>query len=282
MRQPRQHKIQKGIHEYRLLIKSSFSGRFSLMIITPIKTRVLVPPQDDLLPAIGDALSCLEENSVLAITSKVVSIWQGQCVPKEKFLDKDELIKKEADRFLPREVAPNRWVMHTIKNNLFIASAGIDESNARGHYILWPKNPKETAQELWQWTREKYRVQNLGIIITDSHSNPLRRGTLGIALAYYGFVPIKDYRGELDIFGREFVMEAADIADAFAAAAVVTMGEGKETMPVAVITDIPFVEFIDKPYTPEKPFSEFEIEEKDDIYYPLLSSLPWKKGEGGV
>lgn len=252
------------------------------MIITPVKTRILRPPRDDLLVAIQDALPRLKENTVLAVTSKVVSIWQGRCVAKKEYPDKDELIKKEADKYLPRDAAPNRWVMHTIKNNIFIASAGIDESNAAGYYILWPKNPKRTAEELWRWTREQYHIKNLGIIITDSHSNPLRRGTIGIALAYYGFIPIKDYRGELDIFGREFVMEAADIADALAVAAVVTMGEGKETMPLALITDAAFVQFIDTPYAPEKPFSEFEIEEKDDIYYPLLSSLPWKKGEGGT
>lgn len=252
------------------------------MIVTPLKTKILIPPQDDLLAAIQEAIPSLQENTVLAVTSKVVSIWQGRCILKEKFPDKDELIKKEADKYLSRDVAPNRWVMHTIKNNLFIASAGIDESNGRGHYILWPKNPQQTAEELWRWTRETYGVRNLGVIITDSHSNPLRRGTLGIALAYYGFVPIKDYRGELDIFGREFLMEAADIADALAVAGVVTMGEGKETMPLALIIDAPFVEFIDKPYAPEKPFSEFEIQEKDDIYYPLLSSLPWEKGGRGM
>lgn len=252
------------------------------MNVMPVKTRVLVPPQDDLLAAIRDAVPRIEEKNVLAITSKVVSIWQGRCVAKTKYPDKDELIKKEADKYLPREHTPHGWIMHTIKNNLFIPSAGIDESNAGGYYILWPCDAKKTAREIGQWARKTYGVKDLGIVITDSHTIPLRRGTLGISLAHWGFMPIRDYRGEKDIFGREFMIQVADIADGLAAAAVLAMGEGRETTPLAVVTDVPFIDFTDTPYAPTKPFSSFEIEEEEDLYYPLLSSVPWQKGGGGI
>ncbi len=201
---------------------------------------------------------------------------------KAEYPEKDDLIKKEADKYLPRDFVPNRWVMHTIKENLFIPSAGIDESNANNYYVLWPHDPKKTAKKLWQWIRKTYRVKNVGVVITDSHTIPLRGGTLGISLAYYGFSPLKDYRGEKDIFGREFAIQVADIADGLAAAAVLVIGEGKETTPIAVISDVPFVQFTDKPYVPRKPFSSFEIEEREDLYYPLLSSVPWKKGGSGI
>ena len=252
------------------------------MLIIPVKTRVLVPPKDDLLAAIQGALPKIEEYSILAVTSKVVSIWQGRCVAKSEYPDKDELIKKEADKYLPRDFVPNRWVMHTIKNNLFIPSAGIDESNGNNYYILWPREPMAAAREIWEWTRKTYGVHDLGVVITDSHTIPLRRGTLGISLGYCGFTPIRDYRGEKDIFGREFIIQVADIADGLAAAAVLAMGEGQETTPLAVITEIPFVEFTDKSHAPDKPFTSFEIEEKEDLYYPLLSSVPWERGEGGA
>lgn len=251
------------------------------MIITPIKTRVLNPPKDDLLDAMKKSLPKLRENSVLAITSKVVSIWQGRCVAKDEYPDKDALVRKEADKYLPRDHTPHRWIMHTIKNNLFIPTAGIDESNANGYYILWPTHPAQTAKKIWQWLRTTYKIKNIGVVITDSHTIPLRRGTLGISLAHYGFIPLKDYRGERDIFGREFVIQVADIADGLAASAVLAMGEGKETTPLALITDIPFVVFREKPYRATRPFSSFEIEEKEDLYYPLLSSVPWKKGRRG-
>ena len=252
------------------------------MIIAPIKTRVLIPPQDDLLAVIKKSLPRLPERSVLVITSKVVSIWEGRCVLKDKYPDKDALIKKETDWYLPREAAPHGWVMHAIKHNLFIPSAGIDESNSGAYYTLWPKNPKASAKTLWQWARKTYRVRELGIIISDSHSIPLRRGMMGIALSYYGFRPMREYRGTRDLFGREMKMTQANFPDALATAAVLTMGEGKESMPLALIRDVPTIVFNNRPYRARRPHSSFEVKTKEDLYYPLLSSVPWKKGGGGI
>ncbi len=168
--------------------------------------------------------------------------------------------------------------MHTIKNNIFIPAAGIDESNADGYYILWPKDVQATAKQLWIWLRKKYKVKNLGVIITDSHTIPLRRGVLGISLAHYGFNPLKDYRDKPDLFGRLFKMAQTNIADGLAAASVVVMGEGSEATPLCLITDIPWVKFVTKPVISKLPFSSFEIKTKEDMYYPLFSSMPWKKG----
>ncbi len=248
------------------------------MIITPIKTRVVKPPKDDLLDAIGASIKSLEEKSIVIITSKVVSIWQGKCVPIARYPDRDKLVMREADLYLPRYLVPGGWCMHTIKNNVFIPSAGIDESNAAGHYILWPRNVKRTAKELWNWLRKKYHVKDLGVIITDSHTVPLRRGVLGISLAYYGFVPLKDYRDTPDLFGRLLKMTQANIADGLAAASVVLMGEGAECTPLAVIEDVPWIKFVSRPAKSKKPFSSFEITTKEDLYYPLLSSVPWRRG----
>jgi len=117
--------------------------------------------------------------------------------------------------------------------------------------------------------------------VTDSHTIPLRRGVLGISLAHYGFVPLRDYRGMVDLFGRELKMSQTNIADALAAAAVVVMGEGNEAKPLCLIKDVPWIKFIAKPFKSRKPFSSFEIKTKEDLYYPLLSAVPWRKGKGG-
>ena len=55
---------------------------------------------------------------------------------------------KEADEYLPRKFVPGGWCMQTIKNNLLIPSAGIDESNANHNYILWPKDPAGIAKKI--------------------------------------------------------------------------------------------------------------------------------------
>ncbi|MBI2506570.1 MAG: coenzyme F420-0:L-glutamate ligase [Candidatus Colwellbacteria bacterium] len=251
------------------------------MKIKPIKTRVLVPPKDDLLEAISSSLKSLREKSVVVITSKVVSIWQGRCIPVEQCPNGDELIIQEADAYLPREKTPGAWVMQTLKNNLLIPSAGIDKSNANDHYILWPNNLNRVVKELYDWFRKKYRVKDLGIIISDSHTIPLRRGVLGISLAHYGFIPLQDYRGKPDLFGRPLKITQKNIADGLAAAAVLVMGEGAESTPLAVIQDVSWIKFTIKPRQPRKPFSSFEIRTSEDLYYPLISSAAWKQGGRG-
>ena len=133
------------------------------------------------------------------------------------------------------------------------------------------------------------RRAELGVIITDSHTIPLRRGVLGISLAHYGFAPLKDYRGNADIFGRTLKMTQTNIPDGLAAAAVVLMGEGAERTPLALITDVPWVKFEARPAAasrrrPAKPFSSFEIKTHEDLYYPLLvcDEVEERKGRKGV
>lgn len=249
------------------------------MIVKAIKTRKFLPPKDNLWDLLL-AIKSLKENSVVAVTSKVVSIGEGRCILISQ-IDKDELIIKESDKYLPRDLVPNKWTMYTLKNNMLVAAAGIDESNAAGYYVLWPKNPETSAKKIWQFLKKKFQLKNLGVIITDSKVNPLRRGVVGLAISYFGFKPLKDYRGMKDLFGRKFEMETTDIPDSLATAAVLEMGEGSEQQPLAIITDIPYIEFISGKYYPKNADSSFEIAEKEDLYYPFLSSVPWKKGGSG-
>lgn len=250
------------------------------MIVKAVKTRKFLPPEDNLWDLLS-SIKYLKENSVVAVTSKVVAIGEGCCIPLDR-ISKDELALKEADKYIPRETSPGGWILHTIKNNMLIASSGVDESNGANFYILWPKDPKSSAKKIWNFLRKKHQIKNLGIIITDSRLVPLRRGVVGISIAYFGFKPLKDYRGKKDLFGREFKMETSNFPDSLASAAVLEMGEGSESQPIAIISDIPDIEFIQKELEPESSDDSFEIPEKEDMFYPFLSSVKWKKGGSGL
>ncbi len=250
------------------------------MQVKAIKTRKFLPPKDDLWDLLK-VIKSLKENSVVVVTSKVVSIGEGRCVPVEKYPDKDKLVIKEADKYLPRDAAPHGLVMHTIKNNMMVASAGIDESNGANFYILWPEDPQTSAKRIWEFLREKFNVKNLGVIITDSRLVPLKRGVVGVAIGFYGFKPLRDYRGKKDIFGRLLKMETSNLPDSLASAAVLEMGEGKEQTPIGIITDVGYLEFIKTQYKEKVGEFSFKIPEKEDMFYPLLSSVKWKKGDGG-
>ena len=166
----------------------------------------------------------------------------------------------------------------SIKNNTLTASAGIDESNSNGYFILWPKNLQEITNKIWEHIRKKHNIKNLGIIITDSRTVPLRWGVIGIALSWCGFEPLKSYIGKSDIFGNTMHAERTSIIDSLASAATVTMGEGNEQQPLAVIEDADFVTFQSQVPTDEE-LVGLRIEFEDDLFEPLLRSVAWKKSK---
>ena len=245
------------------------------MQIIPIKTRVMNPPKDDLYDVLDNFLPPLKEGDVLLITSKILAIHQGLCLPMDEVESKDDLIEKEADVFIPREECPGEYVILALKENTLIASAGIDESNSDGHYILWPKNSSKEARKICEYLKEKFSLKKLAIIITDSHTTPLRRGVSGISIGAYGLDPLKDCRGEKDIFDRDIEMTRTNIVDALAVMGVLVMGEGAEQIPMALIREADFVEF-----TNEEKYQDLLIPPKEDIFYPLLKNFyPNKKNE---
>ena len=213
------------------------------MIVTPIKTRILQPPQDDLLAAISESELELQEEDIVIVSSKVVAIHEGRCIPITDDIDKDELAKKESDVFVERP--DSRWKI-SIVHSAFISSAGVDESNGNGHYVLLPKDPQKSAEELYNFFREKYGVKKLGVVIVDSHSIPLRYGALGISLGWWGIEPITYFTGKPDLFDRPVKYLRTNIADSLAAAGVLAIGEVDEQTPVAVVQGVPHVTFTNR------------------------------------
>ena len=206
------------------------------MLVKAIKTKALIPPKDDLLSVIKGSVVELKEKNIVVVTSKVVSIYEGRCVKISDIKDKDELIKKEADLYIEREkVFSECDVMLTIKDNILIPTSGIDESNANGYYILWPEKPYESAKKIYEFIKKTFGLKEFGVIISDSHTTPLRCGIMGIGISFYGFNPLRDYRNKKDIFGRTLKMSRTNIVDSLATAAVYEMGEGSEQSPIAII-----------------------------------------------
>lgn len=230
-----------------------------------IKTRKILPPKDDLYEVLEKYLPPLKEGDVLLITSKVVGIHQGRCIPLSEVPDKDELIRQEAEKYLERDFTARYPVMLTIKHHTLVAAAGIDESNGNGYYVLWTENIQKTAEEIWNHVRKVRQIKNLGIIITDSHSLPLRWGVLGVAIGYFGFHPTKDLRGTFDIFGRKLTMTRQNIPDALAAFGVMLMGESNECTPLLLVRGIKLE------FTSRDSSEPFWIEPKDDMYRQMLA-----------
>lgn len=260
------------------------------MKITAIKTHKITNKDADLFLILDRYVRRLSEKSVVAVSSKIVSITEGRIVPIRKVAkvgkvsngdrkkdQKDQLIEQEAEYFLPRSSSKYN-VRFTITNNILAAGAGIDESNGAGFYILWPKDPQKNANMLRSHLMSRSHLSNIGVIITDSKATPLRWGVTGLAIAHSGFRALNSYIGKRDLFGRKFEFEKLNVMDSLASAAVLAMGEGSEQTPLAIIEDLPFVQFQKRnPTAPE--LRSLKIPLEDDLYAPLLESVRWIKSK---
>lgn len=249
------------------------------MTVTAIHTRLIHPSEITLTDLIDESIADLPPDSVVVITSKVVALCEGRIVEPED-VNKTDIIEREADFFLPRSSSKYN-VCLTIKHNRLLPSAGVDESNTGGHIVLWPEDPQESANIAWHHLRQKFGEMSVGVLLTDSTSAPLRLGVAGIAAAHSGFRAVNDLVGIEDLFGHPLAMTRTSIASGIAAAAVVVMGEAAEQTPIAVVTDLPFVQFQDHvPTSEELEFLSMPIE--DDLYAPLLTCAPWQRGGAGI
>ncbi len=241
-----------------------------------IQTRKIVPPKDNFLHALFDAKGFKpRDGDVVAISSKVLAIDEGMCVKAATRENKESLAKKISEKYVELGYGRNRRAIFTITNGVLIRTAGIDESNGNGYYVLWPKDPKKTAQKYKLAIEKKYNVKLAGVIVTDSYSIPLRRGAIGFALAWAGMNPTKDYRGSLDVFGRALKVTVANVVDAIAASAVLMMGEAGESTPVVIVRGLKNIE---KEGKVKNDLDNFPVKMEDDIFSTFLLSQKWKKG----
>ena len=231
------------------------------MQIKAIKTRIF-HENEDLFSFIFKYVKKIPEKSVLVVTSKIVSLAEGRTIEYKSKKQKVELIKKESSLAINTKLV---WL--TIKDGVVVADAGIDESNGDGQLIFLPKESFFSAKKIRTLLCAKYKVKNLGVIISDSGLVPFRSGVIGLAIGYAGFKGAKSYKGKKDIFGRKFMYQKVNVADSLATSAVLCMGEGSERQPLALITNAPvvFKNKINK--------KELIIDPKKDIYAPLFNKI---------
>lgn len=233
------------------------------MEVVALKTHTLKKSCDlfgELAKAFSKNHMRLREKDIIVVSSKVAALAQGRLIKIGK-LGLRKLIEQEADvmfegcpdvRFAksghqllsraPTYVGarPSGKIPLTLKNGVLIPQAGIDVSNApKGYAILWPKNPFKAALSLWWNMRKKFHLKKTGVAIVDSHCQPLRWGTTGLAIGWAGFKGIEDARGEKDIYGKKLRVTKKAVADNLASAALLVMGEAAEKIPFVIIRNAP-------------------------------------------
>ena len=209
------------------------------MQLIPVKTRILQPPKDDLFEVLDEYLTDVQEGDVVLISSKIVAISEGRTM-KHGEVDKQVLVEQEADLLIPRSYWGSPL---TVIRSAFIGTSGIDESNSGEYLVLLPEDAFKSAKEIHTYLKNRFAITNVGVVITDSHSQPLRRGALGVSVGFWGFEPVIDHIGKEDLFGRKIKIEKSNLADGLASAATMVMGEVDECQPVVIARNVPDLTF---------------------------------------
>lgn len=248
------------------------------MKVTAIKTPV-IQAGEDITKVISKAITKIPERSVLVVASKLASTCENRFVPKVTG-DKEEkykLVRQEADDYM-EPTSSSYDIMLTIKGNWMFVNAGIDESNAAGQYLLWPKDLQKSVNQIWHFLRQHYGVKEVGVTLSDSSSFPLNWGVVGVAITYCGFNPLRSYIGTKDLHGRVMKMERVNVMQAVTVAGAYEMGEGNESTPMAIVEDIKDIEFLNHaPTTEELQMTKVGLDE--DIFAPILTAVDWKSSK---
>jgi len=228
------------------------------------------PLLDIIIKNIKKSGKLLKERDIIVIAEKVIATSQERIVKLSEVKQISEKAKNFANKYdmderyvelILREASMilggMRHVILAKVNDFLIANAGIDQSNAGpDNVVLLPKNLNEVVWDYWKELKKVFNINKLGVIISDSRVQPLRKGTIGIAIATAGFEPIEDLRGHPDLFGRPLEITMRAIADDLTSAAQFLLSEADKQTPVVIIRGSN-VEFTENPKTtPEMPPEE--------------------------
>ena len=191
----------------------------------------------------------IQEHDILVITHVAVSKAEGNVVNLDEILPSKraiEIAKKvgkepalvEVILRESREIVrtgPNSLITET-KHGVICANAGVDRSNVPGerNVALLPEKPDSSAQRI----RDEIKALtgfDVAVIISDTHGRPLRMGEINVAIGVAGIKPIRDRRGEKDLFGYTLRIKQTAIADELASAAELVIGQANEGIPAAIV-----------------------------------------------
>jgi coenzyme F420-0:L-glutamate ligase len=214
-------------------------------------TTGLVEVGDDLparlQAAMRDAGATPEPGDVVLVASKVMAVWEGRVVDLASVTPSPQAEELAAGSGLPAafcEIAVREsdrvlggvpGALLTLARGILIANAGADLSNVPGgHAVLWPSDAWEAARQLHDALGAR-GSPGLGVVVVDSHVQPLRFGTVGIALGWSGLRGVEDVRGRADLYGKPLHVTRRNVADQLASAGTLVMGESDEATPAVLV-----------------------------------------------
>ena len=221
--------------------------------VLPIRGLPIIKKGDNLAQLIGNAAqeqgTPIRDGDVIVVTHVVVSKAEGhvynldEVVPSKfaetaaRKLDKDpalvEVILRESRAI--RRMGDGHLITET-HHGFVCANAGVDQSNVSGGRVVapLPKNPDRSARTIRDGIL-RLTGKEVAVIVSDTHGRPFRMGEINIAIGVAGINPIRDRRGETDLFGYVLHVKQTAVADELASAAELVIGQAKEGVPAAIV-----------------------------------------------
>jgi coenzyme F420-0:L-glutamate ligase/coenzyme F420-1:gamma-L-glutamate ligase len=191
----------------------------------------------------------IKEDDILVVTHVAVSKAEGNIVNLDDVTPSDraseiaakmgrdpamvEVVLREAKEIV--RIGPNSIITET-KYGIVAANSGVDRSNVKGdrNVALLPVDPDLSARKIRQEVKKNAGCK-VSVIVSDTHGRPLRMGEINVAIGIAGLKPLRDRRGEKDLFGYVLRVKQTCIADELASAAELVIGQANEGIPAAII-----------------------------------------------
>jgi coenzyme F420-0:L-glutamate ligase/coenzyme F420-1:gamma-L-glutamate ligase len=191
----------------------------------------------------------IQPHDVIVVTHVVVSKSEGNIInldtvkPSLKAIEiakqtnKDpalvEIILRETKELV--RIGPSSIITETYSGTIS-ANSGVDRSNVSGdrNVVPLPRNPNASAMGIREEIKRLSKA-DVAVIVSDTHGRPFRIGEINVAVGVAGLKPIRDRRGEKDLFGYTIKIKQTAIADELASAAELVIGQANEGIPVAIV-----------------------------------------------
>jgi coenzyme F420-0:L-glutamate ligase/coenzyme F420-1:gamma-L-glutamate ligase len=225
----------------------------NLVQVIPVTGLPMIKKGDGLAKLICDAAdkqeTPIQDGDVVIVTHVVVSRAEGATVNLDtvtpspfaqhiaRKCGKDpalvEVVLREAESVIRMQ---DGSIITLTKHGLICANSGVDKSNVPGERVvaLLPDNPDKTARQMRREIKQQIG-KTVAVIVSDTHGRPLRDGEINIAIGVAGFTPLRDRRGEEDLFGYVLKVKRTAVADELASAAELVIGQAQEAVPAAII-----------------------------------------------
>lgn len=187
----------------------------------------------------------IQENDVLCVASKAVSVAEGREISLEDIEVSDAAEKIYGK--IPRKdvrtiqvminetgkpdgsglVVTGSHIAGWLPSGLRLTSAGVDKKDDTSVYLL-PKDADASAKFIGHRILEATN-QNVGVVITDSDGREDKRGATQVAVGVYGIPPLRVTDTE------------ETICDMLAASAALVMGQRGAGRPIALIRGVEYV-----------------------------------------